>query len=71
MRREDDRKWLRRDGTWGGGQRLVATLTNPRRPGTNWDWASPELRAGDYFVEIRVRDNTGRESIQTLVVTVT
>ncbi len=71
IRREADRKWLRNDESWGGAQRLLATLTNPQRPGTNWDWASPDLAAGDYRVEIRVRDDTGRETLQVLVVTVT
>ena len=65
-----DRKYLRADGTYGSAQWIKATLSNPNRPGTNWDWSSPNLEAGDYQVRIRTRDNSHRWTTQIITVTI-
>lgn len=70
MRREADRTYLQLDGTFGKSYFHLASLTNPDRPGTNWDWASPELEPGDYRIELLVRDDTAREIKEIVVVTV-
>lgn len=70
VRREADRKYLRSDGTFAGSQWYDAELSNPERPGTNWDWASPVLEPGEYRVEIRALDNHERADVETVFVTV-
>ena len=65
-----DRTYLRADGTYGSAQWMNATLSNPNRPGTNWDWSSPSLDDGDYQVRVRTRDDSGRYSSETITVTI-
>ncbi len=70
VRRLADNKFLRVDGTYGSGQWHKALLSNPDRPGTNWDWSSPDLEPGDYRIEVRARDDSLRWTTTTMFVTV-
>ena len=67
--RRSDGTWLRADGTFGGAQWLPASLTNPDRPGTNWDVVSPTAPPGIYTVTLRAYDDSGRYTEDTFTVT--
>ncbi len=70
VRRQADLKWLRTDGTYGSSQWHTALLSNPDRAGTNWDWSSVNLEPGNYLIQMRVRDDTLRYTVQSINVTV-
>ncbi len=68
--RNSSNKWLRTDGTFGGYQLHQADLTNPDRPGTNWDYASPQLPPDRYLVRIEAVDSFGKVTREQFFVTV-
>ena len=72
IRREADRLWLAPDGSYlAPVQSNQALLSNPGRPGTNWNFLTPDLEPGTYLVRLDVRDDTGRDNRTTLRLTVT
>jgi trimeric autotransporter adhesin len=60
VRRTGTADFLRPDGTFGRAAWHRASLTNANRPGTNWDFVSSVVPAGNYTVTLRVTDSTGR-----------
>ncbi len=60
VRRTGTAEFLRPDGTFGRAAWHSASLTNPDRPGTNWDFVSSVVPAGNYTITLRVTDSTGR-----------